>query len=981
MDALFQTAKELALPRVWSAGVELARNGDFQEEGTATDDERQFRVIRGARDPLVRVSLSESNELWQCDCGSDEDPCVHVVGTIIAVRQGLAAGRSLVRSSSAASGTVMYSFSRSTGRLSFSRSLVWEDKKVQVVGSLAQSIELATKDTAVRRSVAVSKEEMNIDHVLGVRRVGVLEPKVMRLLLPVLARIQCVELDGQPLSVSGESLLPRVEVFDEANGFRVRRTFDLPVLELFENGAVLCGTGSEKQELRAVEDSSLSADEWRLLAGDGAFFPLQKGAELASQILPALSSKVHVENRSRILPKARRVLPHIAIETISDDRGESLTVVPHLVYGDPPIAEATKRGIQYLSKLEVPVRDPIEEARLTRDLMQRLGLALDEGKQFTGEQGVLFSKRLSSWKTFGKGKSIFTPAANLSPQIRSEGGAFSFEFKSTDGSGASDGVASFEEVYRAWQKGSSFLPLLGGSWGAVPTAWLASHGDVVARLLAARNAAGEVPAARVPELVALCEDVGVALPDYFSGMKRALSDVSSIPDAVLPADLTASLRSYQRIGVNWLSFLRSIGVGGMLADDMGLGKTVQAISILSGRSLIVAPTSVLYSWEKQLKQFRPNLSINLYYGTQRSLRDNADVTLTTYTIARIEVETLSSVEWDTLVLDEAQTIRNPEAQITQAVHKLRGKFRVSLSGTPVENSLQDLWSQFQFLNPGLLGSRSEFEREIARPVADGDKREIQKLRTRVQPFTLRRLKREVAKDLPPKTEVVVECELTENERRTYEGILLASRGEVLRKLESGEGVFSILEVLLRLRQACCHTALIPGCEATSSSKIELLVELLNSSIEQGHRALVFSQWTSLLDLVEPHLERNHVRFSRIDGGTSNRAALVEEFQAPDGPDVMLLSLKAGGLGITLTAADHIYILDPWWNPAVEDQASDRAHRIGQENPVLVHRLVARDSIEERIMELQNKKRSLLSAALGEGGEVSLSRDELLLLLE
>jgi SNF2 family DNA or RNA helicase len=227
----------------------------------------------------------------------------------------------------------------------------------------------------------------------------------------------------------------------------------------------------------------------------------------------------------------------------------------------------------------------------------------------------------------------------------------------------------------------------------------------------------------------------------------------------------------------------------------------------------------------------------------------------------------------------------------------------------------------------------------------------------------------------------LECELTENELRTYERILLASRAEVLRKLESGEGVFSILEVLLRLRQACCHTALIPGCEATSSSKIDLLVELLNSSIEQGHRALVFSQWTSLLDLGEPHLESNHVRFSRIDGGTSNRAAIVEAFQAPDGPDVTLLSLKAGGLGITLTAADHIYILDPWWNPAVEDQASDRAHRIGQENPVLVHRLVARDSIEERIMELQNKKRSLLSAALGEGGEVSLSRDELLLLLE
>jgi SNF2 family DNA or RNA helicase len=305
---------------------------------------------------------------------------------------------------------------------------------------------------------------------------------------------------------------------------------------------------------------------------------------------------------------------------------------------------------------------------------------------------------------------------------------------------------------------------------------------------------------------------------------------------------------------------------------------------------------------------------------------------------------------------------------------------VNLSGTPVENSLTDLWSQFHFLNPGLLGNRREFADRVERRVEAGDVEAGALLKKRVAPFILRRLKRDVAKELPPKTEVVLECELTSDERMVYEALLGASRDDLLASVSEGKDLFSAMEVLLRLRQACCHRGLLPGHDARDSSKVSLLMESLERSISQGHRCLVFSQWTSLLDIVESKLIGAGISFSRIDGSTSDRGAVVEAFQADDGPSVLLLSLKAGGVGLNLTAADHVYIMDPWWNPATEDQAADRSHRIGQENPVLVHRLVARDTVEERVLELQERKRGLLAAAVGEGRDLGLTREEILALL-
>ena len=359
---------------------------------------------------------------------------------------------------------------------------------------------------------------------------------------------------------------------------------------------------------------------------------------------------------------------------------------------------------------------------------------------------------------------------------------------------------------------------------------------------------------------------------------------------------------------------------------------------------------------------------------------------TSYPILRNDTDVFTNVTWDTVILDESQTIKNPDSQVARAAYRLKASWRLTLSGTPIENRLDELWSQLHFTNPGLLGGRSDFADRWSEPISNGDAGTAARLRERIRPFVLRRMKSEVARELPPRTEAVMYVELDDNERIMYDAIRAATQREIVAMLEAGGGVMAALEALLRLRQAACHTALLPtllrkGAVAQTSSKLDRLLEALQDAVADGHRALVFSQWTSLLDLIEPHLTSNGIAFVRLDGSTVDRAGVVGAFQADDGPPVMLLSLKAGGTGLNLTAADHVFLVDPWWNPAVEDQAADRAHRIGQDKPVMVYRMVAKDTVEERILDLQTRKRALANAALSEaGGAAAITRDDLLALL-
>jgi len=350
-------------------------------------------------------------------------------------------------------------------------------------------------------------------------------------------------------------------------------------------------------------------------------------------------------------------------------------------------------------------------------------------------------------------------------------------------------------------------------------------------------------------------------------------------------------------------------------------------------------------------------------------------------LLRRDRESLTARHWQAVILDEAQAIKNPSSQVAQAAYQLRADQRITLTGTPVENRLEELWSQLHFLNPGLLGGRRDFEERYAGPIGDGDEAALEHLRMRLRPFVLRRKKSEVAPELPPRTEMVLHCVLSEEERAVYDAVLAATRNDVVQQLQGGGNVLAALEALLRLRQACCHPQLLPGQSLDVSAKLALLSDRLETAVAEGHKALVFSQWTSLLDLVEPRLREAGLGFTRLDGSTRDRGAVVREFSASDGPPIFLISLRAGGTGLNLTAADHVFLLDPWWNPAVEAQAADRAHRIGQERPVFIHRMVAENTVEERILALQDKKRELADAALSDAGAAGrITREDLLALL-
>jgi len=434
--------------------------------------------------------------------------------------------------------------------------------------------------------------------------------------------------------------------------------------------------------------------------------------------------------------------------------------------------------------------------------------------------------------------------------------------------------------------------------------------------------------------------------------------------------------------VDWLCFLRDAGLGALLADDMGLGKTLQTLCAVRGRTLIVAPKSVVHNWQMEAERFRPALRTSLYQGPKREIDSAAAVTITSYAILRLDGERLARESWDTVVLDEAQAIKNPDSQVSRAAYALTGKFMVALTGTPLENRLEELWSILYFSHRGLLPGRSEFRDRYAGPIEQGDRERLAVLRQKTKPFILRRLKRDVLPELPPRTDMILEVELDPSERDVYNAVRAATLRDVVAKVREGGSVLLALEALLRLRQAACHSALVPGQAASSSSKIEALLENLEEIAAEGHRALVFSQWTSLLDLVEPHLASANLRFERLDGSTADRGSVVARFQSEDGPPVLLTSLKAGGTGLNLTAADHVFLLDPWWNPAVEDQAADRAHRIGQERPVMVYRLIAKDTVEEGILALQAKKRGLAEAALeGAAAAAAITREDLLSLLD
>ncbi len=481
------------------------------------------------------------------------------------------------------------------------------------------------------------------------------------------------------------------------------------------------------------------------------------------------------------------------------------------------------------------------------------------------------------------------------------------------------------------------------------------------------------------------EELGLDTPPALLELREKMQDFSGIEETPAPQGLQATMRDYQVTGFRWMQFLARHGLHGILADDMGLGKTMQTLSHLlaekeSGRSkgmpsLVVAPTSVVSNWRAEAIKFAPSLRLLVLNGSDRTKyfrsMPYADVVLTSYALLHRDIEKLKAQPFHLVILDEAQYIKNPRAQVAQAACKLQARHRLCLSGTPVENHLGELWSLMRFLMPGFLGSEKSFNSRFRKAIEkQGDEARFEALKRRVAPLILRRTKDQVAKELPPKTILVHLIELSTPQKDLYETIRATMDKRVrdaiaARGIEQSQILF--LDALLKLRQLCCHPTLLPSefsHHITESAKLNFLTELLSTLLEEGRRILLFSQFTSMLAIIERHLQHQGIPYLILTGSSKDRGALVEQFQSGKIP-LFLISLKAGGTGLNLTAADTVIHYDPWWNPAAEAQATDRAYRIGQDKPVFVHKLLCENTVEQRIHLLQQEKAELANALLAQ----------------
>lgn len=564
-----------------------------------------------------------------------------------------------------------------------------------------------------------------------------------------------------------------------------------------------------------------------------------------------------------------------------------------------------------------------------------------------------------------------------------------------------DQQMSFHDVRKALKRGERYIKLADGSVGQIPDEWLEKYKHLW-NLAEETEDGFRVADVHLSLLDSLLEDdasIQISSPQGATAEWRERRErfrtFERIEPRALPSGFTGELRPYQKHGFDWLHFLRDCKFGGILADDMGLGKTVQVLTYLQAlkeqaevkkeASLLIVPKSLIANWQRESEKFTPSLRFLEYMGNFRqkdtSIFNDYDVVLTTYGTMLRDVELLREYKFHYVILDESQAIKNPLAKSAKAARLLHADHRLVMTGTPVENNTFELWSQFAFLNPGLLGNMDYFKSAFANPIeAKGDEEAAKTLRKLVYPFILRRTKEQVAPELPPRTERIVYTDMDAAQKKLYAQTREKYRAELLGLIESADMNdvrFKILEGLLRLRQIAIHPALVDKKYKGNAPKFEVLLETLETLQAEGHKALVFSQFVVTLKLLKRELDERKIKYVYLDGQTPNRQSRVDQFQNDPSFPFFLISLKAGGVGLNLTAADYVIHLDPWWNPAVEMQASDRAHRIGQDKPVFVYKIIARDTVEEKILQLQEKKRALVKSLITTEASFfkSLTRDD------
>ncbi len=558
-----------------------------------------------------------------------------------------------------------------------------------------------------------------------------------------------------------------------------------------------------------------------------------------------------------------------------------------------------------------------------------------------------------------------------------------------------DQLLSLKELKRALRRRERYIKLADGSLGTIPEEWAERYRHLFAFGEERGDSRLRLSGHHMAIIDQALESADQAEIDQaFAQRRERLKNFERIEAHPLPRGFVGTLRPYQKAGYDWLRFLRKYGFGGILADDMGLGKTIETLALLQSvyeeqprpaASLIVMPRSLLINWQREAAQFAPGLRVHIHADQGRITDPQAfgeyDLVLTTYGVLLRDIELLKGYTFHYAILDESQAIKNPAAETSRAARSLQAEHRLALTGTPIENSTVELWSQFAFVNPGLLGSLEYFREQFVAPIERRqDEAAAQYLRRLVLPFILRRTKDQVATDLPARSEEVLMVDLDAAQRKLYVKTRDYYRALLLGMID-GQGMddarMKILEGLLRLRQISNHPRLIDGKFRGTSAKFELLLDTLETLRAEGHKTLIFSQFVQMLQLIREGLDARKVPYAYLDGSTANRQAEVDRFQTTPELPFFLISLKAGGVGLNLTAADYVIHVDPWWNPAVEAQATDRAHRIGQTRPVFVYKLIARDTVEEKIIKLQEQKRAIAAQVISSEGGVfkTLTRDD------
>ena len=949
LQDLQSSIRKAAPEHLWSAGVRLYRAGRVVFEAEE-EDELRFSVTNPGRVALTVYLWPKEND-WGCDCG--REICIHAVA--VAIAAGRRANGEEEPSTPAKRKALHYNLVKMGKNLRLDREILEGETRTPFHGKVRSL-----------QGVHLTKADFVVEEVLQLGNTKIPNVGWQRILKAWDADESKVSLNGRRMSISCKPVGDMVRVTEQDQGFRVGLVRNTRIEEAF-GGVVRVG-----DTLHPKGESPLESHQRTALVR-GVFFDQGEAGRLVADFLPKLREKLHVDVQTTKLPKRIEASkPRLLAQMQDHETG--LQVLVDVVYGDPPIGRV-RRGKLELFGQSIPVRDEKEEARLVKSAQHALKLPIGQAWRMPAEEAAEWVRdRLPRWRggiEGGPGRFQYREAP-VNIRLEKREGALHLNSDADPGN-----------LIRAWREGRSLVPLNTGGWAPLPKDFMEKHGHILADLFEARNPDGSLPKHATLAAAELAQALDSPPPPDLRRLKPLLKDFNKLPQASPPSDLQGTLRSYQETGLNWMSFLSKTRLGGILADDMGLGKTLQTLCLLrntKGRNLVVAPTSVLHNWKSEAAKFFPEARVCLYHGPQRSLDSNADIVLTSYALLRLD-PLVRKTRWKTVILDESQAIKNPESQTAQASYELKAQHRFALTGTPVENRLEELWSQFHFVMPGFLGGKKHFTDTYSKPIESGESTAAETLRRRIKPFILRRLKSDVAPELPPLTQLVMRCSMPEEQKNIYKVVHQAAQTAL--QTDSEIKTLQVLEHLLRLRQAACDPRLLPGDHPPVSGKTQLLLQKLAVVVEKGHKALVFSQWTGFLDIISKEMNQAGIPHLRLDGSTKDRQQVVADFQAESGPPVFLISLKAGGTGLNLTAADYVFIVDPWWNPAVEAQATDRAHRIGQTKPVIAVRMISEDSVEERIIALQNAKRELAEAAIG-GAEAfagKLTRDELLAMFQ